>query len=1304
MSEPIINRIIDGVHADNDPRYQPENTMRWARNGVIMDAGEGNYVWVTIKGTRHEFTLASVDRLFSWCTIRERFFIITLNESEGFIKIIEVIFNFQSGISRNRTRWTGSNDVLNLSYDNPITRIIGFYENDEIQRIYFTDNYNKPRVINAGYKGTDSFYSNNKLILIDDKFIDFSPVISNGFGNFRFVSLAGGGSLKAGTYFFAWRLFHKGYYTDWSYHSAGVKINPGTVIANNDAYQAFEGASADTTVTKRIDFELSSLDADYDSIQIAAFHSGDLNSASPGVIFYDGDITSETMEVSYYGNENAGIVTIEELNEVSVVIEKCRDFDIIKQRAAILNIKTREEIDLPNKLNVEIETIEREILLDQSGYPDHTWTTNNKALFASMRGGFVWPTNIVRAGVQYYGVETGSASINGSAISFIEGEIITFDDIGTLTSGKLVTTVALKKYRKGGTVPDSSYDNYEWKRAYDDLKEEYLDFKSTTISNWLKGYPGGEIIRLGIVFFDLTGSPYFGRWLRNIHPDNSIGDVTIPDRNLEAGNIPLVRNYGETTTAEGSEYLQTNGVTIGLKVSGIDITKFRDQISGFMIVRAPIARRNIGMGIISKVLDLEFQPIFAADEDVLMSYHGFVNKNSDVRVKPNIYSIYSPEDIFDLKDFSIEPGDKLVPLQYLDPFLKAEAPIEPEYEGLGRRIIPGDTNTRSLYQKFYIPELGVDGAGTNGTLGVEHEILYSTPINIGDDDVVVDPRNATKLYKRLGGSVHATIYKRQRGSNSKHSVIVIDSDDTGTNPVGHHNRAVTHPIALLCNIKRENNNPYGGEGDSALANTYYIACGHYQEINDTVLADIEAGGKYIFNEIEIYGGDSYICLMDINRIIPDEDQQFLLLEDTTGHSIIFPVESRVNIAMREGNHIAKDRSYDVSDNVDGIRYEQGEFKLPEYNYNDGYSTDDINDYYAPLPYNYSLDSEFDVMIRWSPFKTNGERQDSFRRFLPNDYVQLNSEYGEGVNIRDKFNRLVYWQRDAVGYIPIDERALTQNEFGSPIQLGTGGVFERYDEMTNRIGNSHQFGLVESDMGFHWYDAKREIFVTLTDSLQFSQDSIAKGLNNYFENTIPDNILNYDNPFETYGINGGYDPYLKVLFYNFRLPGEIYKTIGFDVRRQKFIGEFDYPSMIFMRKDNMMLTVPFQSNSVYSHNLGDYLTVYGNKVTAELSLVVKNQNLDSLLFDSFKVNGNDEFFESITIQTSSLTKEETIQQLQAGEHRFVTKNYLYRNGKWHGTFPKINRERAVDTYLIVTFKTEKAMTKFLDMVTTTRKAY
>src|SRR5664279_823301 len=108
-------------------------------------------------------------------------------------------------------------------------------------------------------------------------------------------------------------------------------------------------------------------------------------------------------------------------------------------------------------------------------------------------------------------------------------------------------------------------------------------------------------------------------------------------------------------------------------------------------------------------------------------------------------------------------------------------------------------------------------------------------------------------------------------------------------------------------------------------------------------------------------------------------------------------------------------------------------KLEDYNYNDGYSSDNINALYHALPFGFVNNSKFEARMRYSQPKVPGEKVDKFRIFPPLNKIDLSINFGIINNIRDNSNNLLYWQEDQVGYIPINERQLTTNAFGSAVQ-------------------------------------------------------------------------------------------------------------------------------------------------------------------------------------------------------------------------------------------------------------------------------
>lgn len=1245
------NRIVNGIHLDNNQFDQPDNTMRDSRNGIIYDVETGNYIWKPIKGTISNLTLAANDRLMRYANIRDRHFILILNTVSDYVKLTELIINASGNIASTVVIWQSTNTLMTLDINYPIRSMFGIYENDNIVRMYINDYHNPPRVLNIA--GTPP-------VSINEKFINFTPVIDNVYGNIALSELSGG-SLKAGTYFFAWRLFKDGYYTDWSYLSNPFPIFNGLPGSSFDDYQEIEGQNPDIVTSKGIQINITNIDDDYDVIQIAAFYSNDFNSVGPGTIIYESSITGTTISYSYYGGENAGTITINELLETSILITKCKDMTLAGKYNVLANIEERSELDVSslhsqgknNQMEVSILPSQYFILLDTTD--PNFWGTYD-ALYGILNG-----TDISRFGVidllyHYAVTEVRYSDLSGAHV-IPAGSYFKVGPLANYTSGTARLATVIKKYRKASaTIPYDLNDDYSLETTQ--VINNYYNYKNPLFANKFKGYPSGEKIRLGILFFDKTGRPFFVRHLYNTETTiggKTIGpgDTRVPDINENSPYYSCI-SFGQSALPP-YWYSKNIGSVNYFSISGIDITPIKDEIGGFAIVRCPIERENLAYGALAFT--------YHNGNDIYTAY-GFRGYSGDVSKYKGAYCFYSPEDMFDLDGFSIQPGDKLVNKYYLTPTNPASTDIS-GCEGFGDEM-----SVNNLYQMFYVHSPSTDTG--NAAIGAEHEILFSTKYRQGDgDEIIIDPRDETKLLRYQ----HPTIYGDGGFTHiTSVNILVLDIDDVAPDVKGRFNLASTAPAMLVCSIKRPISSPYGGSSDSALASSLYISTGHFQIVDATVLADIEDGGNYVFNEVEVFGGDTYKCIWDFMRTMRNED----VVGTKHGQSFLMPIETRINLDLREGNHVGRLRAYSVA-YPDGLRWLTGSNKWEEFNYNDGYSSDVIGKYYLPVPINFRLENKFDTDVRWSDPKEYGEYVDSFRVFKPLNKITLDKKFGEVNNIRYKFNNLIYWQKGCVGYIPLNERALTSNEIGNVIQLGVSGIFDRNDQLVEFVGNSNQFGLVESNDGFHWFDAVKKMFVSINSGLKIGPDSIIHGLDRWFINELPENMDSYDNPSYNYGINGGFDPRSKMVFMTFRT-ATVLETIGFNIKAGKFEGFFDLlPRHYFDIRDYLFVAT---DSVIHKHGVGALGTFFGTLYPQYLTIIVNDKNMVDRVFDTFELIGNDKFFDQViyTLEDGTTITE----YLTGSQARYVRQKISYRNKRWFGNFPRISRERLVGSYCKITF--------------------
>jgi hypothetical protein len=1260
-----VNRILKGLHMDNDPRYQPEDTMRASLNGTIMSVGNNRYAWRPIGSTELLFSLAEHEKYMGHCRIRKRLFLLTHNTNTNTTRLLELIYDAFFNVVVEQ-RWSGVANPFSLNVNHPIRSMVGFYETEDLQKIYFTDYHNQPRVIHV---------NNDAVVTITEKFSRFYPQISPGWGNFSFVNLTNNGSLLAGSYFFAWQLYtNDGASTDWSYLSNPVHIavetsSVGTLVD----YPRVEGRAPDFRTSKAITLRLEGIDNDYNNIRIAAFYSNDYNSAGTGEVFIDAAITGANMTFVYQGNENIDTIIIDDLVSNSTVIEKAKEMLIAEKMNIIGGIKEREELDLTHlagaknsQVRVNIANEYYEVPLDITA-AGTIGSANLRAAYAPPKVEIDQGSNILRPGVWYKVTSVINLTyLDPSMASFSHapGERFKIATRGTIVAGAAVPLLRRKRYRISPGV-------FKWEEQE---LTGYMDYKNPQVANFVKGYPSDEIIRLGIVFYDKTGRPFFARHLINIATSN---DFRTPKRNI-AGNHYLV-HY---TPQVSPDYFEDHNARVSsLVVSGIDVTAFRHLIGGFSIVRAPIVRTRIASGILSPVERATGNPL-----SLHKASAGY--QISTALRKQNVYAIYSPELLFGLRGVNIEPGDKISVNSYLKPYLTG---LNNPVGGLIYTV-----GTNSYIQKCYEHRNSSAPATGNGALNAVNDIFYNTPFKVGDQNIMIDPRDPNTFYSHITSDI--TISGTARGGLSgRCNVLVSKNVETPDDYIGKKTDSEANAILPLCDILRENNAPYGGLSDGSLANTIYISTGHYQEVNDAVLAEIQSGGSYIFNDVQVFGGDTFVNLMAIERLTRDPGVAKYL-----SNIIVFPCESRVNIALREGNNVAKNLSYDITHCTDGIRFKVNDHKWEEFNYNDGYSSDNINDFYLPLPFKWEDRATRGSRIRYSKEKNYGEKIDSFRIFPPFQYLDLDPNFGDISNLKEKFSRIFYWQKDAVGYIPIRERQLTQNPMGQPIQLGVGGVFERHDRIIDKMGNSNQFGLVESDMGFHWFDANRKIYLTLSSNMQMQEDSVIGGMDNFFNN-LP-NMSGLDNPLFQEGILSGYDPKNKMIYTVFNVPDEGPTTIGLNLKYGAFAGMFSFPAIAFMRMNGSLIGIRqgITAQRVHLHtNKVEFGSYYGQAISAYFDIVFTGDGLEPMIWDNIEVAGNNRLCTHITYSFMGRSATEQVVSYSPS-FRILSPGWSYRNNRWYGNLPLLSRERMVNDYLVIRFHFNGGFTleQFITFVKTT----
>jgi hypothetical protein len=637
-----------------------------------------------------------------------------------------------------------------------------------------------------------------------------------------------------------------------------------------------------------------------------------------------------------------------------------------------------------------------------------------------------------------------------------------------------------------------------------------------------------------------------------LNPDTFHGSFAVGNTITSAGTSATVTSFVNFRLAESETFvadaaapylstdpnhplginLQTSLRNIGITVNDLDFTTLAASVAastgqpvtfanlsnyfdGFSIVRAPRDKQVLCQGlwyftVKSQARNAGGNTVPMTTEDINMMDNGYVGN-----IRPNIYEFFSPELQFELNNTAATPlaGDYVSVADYYGPNL------EPSQQQSGNTYYGAmDTISDSVSQHYYtkqyvqMPNSGSDVPKNSGGIAI-------TPT--GSVFVDTGAPTGTSPGPPTSPSDNSYTFVNLKPQNNPHFSAAgarsfvytafsgVTPPGPGLWPVLPEGGAQNRCKKPLINYIRPKGSLYGGTSPGAKANTNYVYVGHYQSFADPGFqAHLEANaGKA--SGIQVFGGDTFVQMYSVQRLIDIPAQT-----PTISSAVVFPVESSVDTNFRQRPFFNADRNYGVGTNENVGTGLQSPGNVESYTINSAYSsTFDTAAYveYPAQPIDFIPADQFAHRVIYSNTKVDGEAIDAYRIFESNNYIDLEGWSGQINNLRAKIGRLLYWQDDSIGYIPVLERALTSNITGDPVTLGTGGVATRYDELRTFWGNQHKHGLCETENDFYWFDNRRKDFLMCTTTASLVEISVVKGLRSYLKNSVIGAVALYDNP-------------------------------------------------------------------------------------------------------------------------------------------------------------------------------------------------
>ena len=227
--------------------------------------------------------------------------------------------------------------------------------------------------------------------------------------------------------------------------------------------------------------------------------------------------------------------------------------------------------------------------------------------------------------------------------------------------------------------------------------------------------------------------------------------------------------------------------------------------------------------------------------------------------------------------------------------------------------------------------------------------------------------------------------------------------------------------------------------------------------------------------------------------------------------------------------------YDLEEETPSKRWAFRGVPYPEvYHYNDDFSRKNLETVYFPIPLSYDCCSEcleeFTNRIHYSEQSFQEELVDHYRVFLPNNYRDIEGEYGAITNLFIKQDKLFIHTTEAILHLPVNYQMQVTHELVT--YLGTGEFFsippkKMAADENSILGSQHRWGTFNSVYGtIYVNELERKIYmfegefpkpISIQGIKDWSEEELVLHLNNQWITLFGEKYPLDDNPYNYKGI-------------------------------------------------------------------------------------------------------------------------------------------------------------------------------------------
>jgi len=1142
------------------------------------------------------------------------------------------------------------NNILDLSTEYPIAspgNIIGNYENEFLQKIYWCDNYNNIRYFNVaeaeGFFKVPEELSSKPITTFDIPYL--TGILNTG------------GNIKPGLYYFIYRYTDTGgsstVFSPPSQLITITSMNESTanIFTNNFMFPA-------TGIPKSIQLRIDNPNRNFDRLEVVMVRwtsSTNITDSPDDIFIFQNEPIppSGPVDILYSGTTLETELTLDDYLVNNFSPDVCKTMTSKDNMLLIGNVKQK-TLDLNfdcrafryTSINPKTGSVGRPTqstywdgstgpnLLDDIN-PDQEPTSWNNYLYQSdgQTLGGSGPN------ISYKFIGAASPSLPNSTYTYrVDYKLI--DGSSTSHPPAIWDPVKDPNYIFG-TLNGKTYRNINY----------FPNSASPAGSGVLKSYQRGETYRFGIVFYDKFGNPGFTNWIADIKfPDFYMPDLNQANDTDRTLQFPLMSNIPTLTTLDW----YANPLGIEFTVNNLD--QIRDKISGYSIVRVK--------------RDADNKTVFSQGAFFTCKEYpdGTQSTSYGALSAPGIFNGLNTTDIADGVDWSSQYG----------------VLVSPETTFVTPTINVGDfleiTGTLSNAQNDSMYDSTV--TAQPGTIifknqRVGNPVSPITPTSLSAITRTFSIQDKSYLNAYLEGSTGSIV-----GPNVITNKSFSDESFSGRNLVLNLERNAFEKVArngvnsyiaagvgqdslvststiYSGRIKRTLSKQYGGNTLSERSRNEYIYCNNYETVDSTTISKTGV----------VFGGDVWVNVFDFVK-----DFRNLNDADKTGVGFSIPTETYINIPLREGTDFLN-RGVVTGSQVGLNNTEDFRF-YPVFN-----NEHSVKKYF-PKPIPFIDNNTYDSRVYASNVKTQGELSDSWLTFPVNQYRDVESIYGPINNISTLGSQFYFWQDSAFGTIPVNRRVLQVDQAGIETQLGSGDVLEKHNYISTKIGSKHQWSILPTDKAYYWYDVLSNKQIKYdSNGLQLLSDNNA--MHSFFETFIKGSIINNDNPILNKGICTIYDYVNNEAIFTF-LTTNNKKTLVYSELINAYTSFYTHTPNLYISDKNIILSQnPSNLQSVYIHNKGEYGKFYGVYADSYIKFLTNENPKFTKVFNTLElqtevlINNTDTSKGAFPIQ-ETINKLKCSNDYQDSNLIILSNNEITR--KFRSWFANIPRDQVQAAYM------------------------